>query len=57
MLNAMKNIERESNKDLRDVCRCNECVSVLDSDCTFTDVSLYVSTNPTVYIPEYRVLS
>lgn len=57
MLNAMKNIGRESNKDLRDVCRCNECVSVLDSDCTFIDVSLYVSTNPNVSIPEYRVLS
>lgn len=57
MLSAMKNIERETNKDLRNVCRCNECVSALDSDCPFTVVSIYVSTNPTVYIPEYRVPS
>ena len=52
MLNAMRNVERESNKDLRDVCRCNECVSITNSG-----VSIYVSINPTVYIPEYRVLS
>lgn len=57
MLNALRNVERDSTKDLRDVCRHNECVSIIDSDCNFTGVSIYVSTNPTVYIPEYRVQS